>query len=184
MKMILVTVSNEHQNTLLTLKKLLAEKYMPFCYVNGAPTEIPDLGEDYSSVYGYTQTHDTLKLWLYIWKAHDADVRKNGTSQSARCFIDMATVFWNKCMGNVDTVRRIIREATAKRGRNSGPGSLYWFVLLDYILFQAFRHYQHGQMESKLDKFKSFKQYQQERKRISSYQMFLNKLKNSIIGLD
>lgn len=183
-KMVLVNVSDAQRGTLVTLQQLLSTKYMPFCYVDGSEAEIPSLGEDYSSVYGYAQTHDCLELWFLIWKAYDVDVRTNVTPPSCRRFIDLATCFWNKCMGNVDTLRKIVKGARAIRGPDSGPGSLFWFTLLDYIFYQAFQHYQHGQMESKLDDFKSFKQFQQARKKNKSYRAYLRLLSNYIGGLD
>ena len=60
-----------------------------------------------------------------------ADIRVNGTLPSAQHFIDMATVFWNKCMGNVDTVWKVIHFENAKHGADCGLRMLYWLVLLD-----------------------------------------------------
>ena len=119
----------------------MAERYLPFYYDRGSPTVIPELGEDHSSVYGYTQTHETLELWLNIWKAYSNDVIDYGTPPRVRRFVDLPTSFWHQCMVNVDSVRRIVQEAMAKRGRNSGPGSLLWFVLMNYLFFQTFCHF-------------------------------------------
>ena len=83
-------------------------------------------------------------------------------------------------MGNVDAIRRIIREAMAKRGRDSGPGCLLWFVLMDYLFVQAFCHYQHAQIEHRLGNFVSFKQFQMERKRTNSYRSFLKRLQKEL----
>ena len=101
-------MSDEHWHTLLSLQQIMAERYLPFCYSPGSPVVMPDLGEDYSFVYGYTQTHNMLELWLNIWRAYSTDVVEHGTPPRARRFIDLATNFWNKCMGNVDAIRRII----------------------------------------------------------------------------
>ena len=73
-------------------------------------------------------------------------------------------------MGNVDTIRQVIHEAMAKRGRDIGPGSLLWFVLLDYLLVQAFCHYQHAKVEHKLGKFVSMKQFQEARRKNNSFE--------------
>jgi hypothetical protein len=184
MKIVLVEFSKEQRHTLVTLQQLIADKYLSFCYDDQSHAELPELGEDYSSVYGYAQTHETLELWLGIWKAHDADVRLNGTPPAARRFIDMPTMFWNKCMGNVDTVRKVIRDAMPKHGSTCGPGSLLWFVLFDYILYNAFRHYQHGQVESKLDSFESFRQFQHTRTSQTSFRMCLRRLSKYDLGLN
>mmetsp|Transcript_56501 Transcript_56501/g.120005 ORF Transcript_56501/g.120005 Transcript_56501/m.120005 type:complete len:754 (+) Transcript_56501:1863-4124(+) len=183
LKMVLVSVSLEHRQTLLTMQQLLSERHIPFCYVEGAAQNIPDLGEDYSSVYGYAQTHKTLELWFHVWKAYDIDMQEHGTPPSARRFIDIVTVYWNKCMGYVDTLRKTVRQAVAKYGPDCGPASLYWFILLDYVLYQAYWHYIHGQMEHKVAGFKSFKQFQMERHRNTSYRSYLQKLKRYEEGL-
>ena len=83
-------------------------------------------------------------------------------------------------MGNVDTLWKVICGAVAKRGPDSGPGSLFWFVLMDYILFQAFRHYQHAEIERNLDRMVSFKQFQMERRRKVSYRCYLKKLEEEL----
>ena len=84
----LVDFSKEQQHTLATLQQLVAEKYLLLCYDDKSHTTLPELGEDYSSVYGYVQTHETLELWLDIWKAHNVNVRLNGTPPASCCFIE------------------------------------------------------------------------------------------------
>ena len=158
----------------------MAERYLPFCYSEDCPVELPNLGEDYAPVYGYAQTHQTLEQWLNIWRALADDIVQKGTATKIRRFIDLPTSFWNKCMGNVDTLRHVIRGARAKRGPDSGPGSLLWFVLIDYVLYQAFCHYQHAQIEGKLDNFYSFKQLHNDRKKIVSYRAYLTKLLDAL----
>ena len=179
-KMVLVTVSNEQQATLKSLQQILAERYLKFCYDSQAAAEIPELGEDYSLVYGYAQTHECLELWLNVWREFSNDAVKHGTAPKVRRFIDLPTSFWNKCMGNVDAVRRSVREAMAVRGPDSGPGSLLWFSLFDYILVQAHCHYQHAKIETALDRFSSFKQFKMERRRTNSYRSYLRKLLKSL----
>ena len=83
-KIVLVEFSKEQRHALVTLQQLIAEKYLPFCYDDESHAALPELGKDYSSVYGYAQTHETLELWLGIWKAHDANVRLNGIPPAAR----------------------------------------------------------------------------------------------------
>ena len=46
LKMIIVAVLQEQQHTLMTMQKLLAQKHMPFSYVEGVLSKIPDLGKD------------------------------------------------------------------------------------------------------------------------------------------
>ena len=86
-------------------------------------------------------------------------------------------------MCNVDTIRRIIREAMTKRRRNSGPGSLLWFFLMDYLLVQHFCHFQHAQLEHRLGNFESFEKFQNERKRKSSHRAYLMKLQRQLVPL-
>ena len=89
-------------------QQLISKKDLPFCYDKKSRTTLPELGEDHSYVYGYTQAHKILELWLGICKAYNVDVRVNETSPAARCFIGMPTVVWNKYMGNIDTVQKVI----------------------------------------------------------------------------
>ena len=131
---------------------------MRFVYVENAVREIPSLGNEYTKVYGYAQDHHTLELHLLLWRALYVDIMENGTPPPCRRFIDIVFSFWNKCMGNVDIVRKVLKKRMAVRGPDSGPGSLMWFVMFGYTLYNAFRLYQHGQLESQLDSFQSFKQ--------------------------
>ena len=157
---------------------------MPFAYVQDAVREICSLGEDYSNAYGYAQEHHTLELWLQIWVAYNKDLFEHGTPTSCKRIIDVATCLWNKCMGNVDTVRRVVTTARAIRGRDSAPGSLYWYHLLDYILYQAFRVDQHTSIEGAMDSnlIKTHKQFVRTRKRNRSYRGYLYKLQNGLTG--
>ena len=69
----------------------------------------------------------------------------------------------------------------AKRGQNSGPGSLLWIVLMDYFLVQSFCHFHHVQLEHRIGDFESFKQFQNKRKRNSSYRAYLMKLQRHLV---
>lgn len=77
-------------------------------------------------------------LWLKQWHSHQKDDITNGTPPSCRQIIDLPPSAWNKCMGNIDTFCNVLSRAMAKRGPNSGPGSLMWDCLLDYALYQGF----------------------------------------------
>ena len=174
-RMVLVHFSNEQIDALVRLQSSLATKYLGFAHGIDAEAvgELPDIGADFSDAYGYAQEHHTAELWLKLWIAHAKDVEENGTPMTCRRFIDLAYCFWNKRMGNVDTVRKVIRRIKAVRGPDSGPGSLMFLNVLDYTFFNAFRIYQHAQIESKLESFTTFKQLQKARQTISSSPAFL-----------
>ncbi len=171
----LVRFSEEQRNSLVQVQKVLCKTYLSFMSWDNADIffELPSLGDDFCPAYGYTQEHHTGETWLWLLRQYAEDVIKNGTPASCRRLTDLIVSFWNKCMGNVDTVRNVVKEQMAKRGPDSGPGSLTWSNLLDYILYQAFRTYQHGQIESKLDTFVSFKQLQEHKFRSSSFSAYL-----------
>ena len=99
--------------------------------------------------------------------AHECDVLENGTPPACRRLIDQPTSAWNKCMGKIDTIRNVLSRAMAIRGPNSGPASLIWNVLLEYILYQDFCVYQYAQLENKLDQFTTFKQVQKVKQTIT-----------------
>eukprot|EP00984_Skeletonema_dohrnii_P032459 scaffold26691_cov108-Skeletonema_dohrnii-CCMP3373.AAC.1 len=164
-KIVLVHVSAEHRVDILSLQRLLAITYMPFAYIYGALPEIPSLGKDNSKSYGYACEHYTLELHLHLWLEHTKDVLKNGTPPPCRRLIDLMFCYWNKCMGNVDLVRKVIKSREAEYGSNSGPGSLMWFIMFGYSLFNGFRFHQHALIEPRLNTFTTFKQLQVARKR-------------------
>ena len=174
-KLVLVGVSVEHRYELLKFQTLLATKYMPFCYVENHSKDIPSLGTDYSKAYGYAQDHHTLELYLYLWHAHNKDVVENGTPPPCRRLIYITFSYWNKMMGNVDIMRKVLEKRKAVRGPDSSPGSLMWFSLLGYTIYNAFRLYQHAQLERKLKEYKTFKQFQKARQ-LMTYTSFLFKL--------
>ena len=151
---------------------------MQFAYHHPSVKEVPSLGADNSKAYGYAQDHHTLELHLKLWVAHTNDVVQLGTPPPCRRLIDLVFSFWNKCMGNVDVVRKVLRRRRAWRGPDSGPGSLMWCVLLGYALYDAFRLYQHGQLEGQLDEIVSFKQFQKARQKICTFSKYLYKLAN------
>ena len=148
---------------------------IPFAHVDGAVREIPSLGKDFTKAYGYAQEHYTLELYLQLSLAHTKDVLLNGTSTHCRRLIDLVFSYWNKCMGNVDIVRKVLKKRKAVRGPNSGPGSLIWFELVGYTFYDAFRLYQHGQLEQSMQKFSSFKQFQKARQKITfTHRIYFN----------
>jgi hypothetical protein len=100
-----------------------------------------------------------------IWVAYNKDVFEHGTPTSCKRLIDVATCLWNKCMGNVDTIRKVVSRFKAQRGKECGPGSLYWFHLMDYIFYQAFLVHQHSCIEDSIPSMESHKQYLRKRKR-------------------
>ena len=174
-KIVLVRVRGEHHGDLVQFQSMVARKYMPFGYDVNAVKEIPSLGRDNTKAYGYAQDHHTLELHLQLWLAHSEDVLLHGTPPPCRRLIDLVFSFWNKCMGNVDIVRKVLRGKRAVRGPDSGHGSLLWMILIRYTLYHAFCLYQHGQLEINLNKFESFKQFQAARQKIT-FTKFLYKL--------
>ena len=79
-------------------------------------------------------------------------------------------------MGNVDTVRKVVKGTKAVRGPDSGPGSLMWTTFIGYVLYQSFRIYQYAQLHTKLQQMSSLKQLQQEQKQIIMFRGFLFRL--------
>mmetsp|Transcript_15982 Transcript_15982/g.35779 ORF Transcript_15982/g.35779 Transcript_15982/m.35779 type:complete len:490 (+) Transcript_15982:2002-3471(+) len=179
--MVLVNIPSPARDPILELEKSLMDRYMPGVH-DGSQSDFifPSLGEDFSKAYGYAQEHHTLELWFYIWLAHKKDVENNGTPPTIRRIIDIVTSFWNKCMGNVDILRRVVKSARAVRGKDSKPGALFWFTLFDFIFYQAFRIYQHGKIEHKLESFHTFAQFRRERRRNNSFRAFLYELKKEL----
>ena len=151
---------------------------MPFAYnLEAASHEIPSLGSDYSKAYGYAQDHHTLELNLLIWFAHTKDVLANGTPSDCRRFIDLPTCFWNKLMGNVDIVRKMLKKRIAVRGCDSGPGSLLWLETLGYAMYNGNRLLQHTHLEHRLDAITAFKEFQK-RRQAFNHTSFLFKIAN------
>ena len=83
-------------------------------------------------------------------------------------------------MGNVDTVRRILCYHKVKRGRNSGPGSLVWYMIFNYILVNAYKTYMCKVLVDHMDsnRLKSWQQLKMKRKRDISFRNFLDSLAN------
>ena len=81
---------------------------------------LESLGKDHGEEYGYVIEHHTVDFWLHLQVSHDFDVCKKGTPPPCKRLLDITTSCWNKCMGNVDTVRRLLCYHKFKRGRNSG----------------------------------------------------------------
>eukprot|EP00804_Cyclotella_cryptica_P030264 CCRYP_017121-RA/>CCRYP_017121-RA protein AED:0.38 eAED:0.37 QI:0/0/0/1/0/0/2/0/159 len=102
--------------SLRMFQSLVTSKYMSFAYSLNAG-DIPYIGNDYSPAYGYGQEHDTLVLWLNLWIAHECDVIENGTPPACGRLIDQPTSAWNKCMGNIDTIRNVLSGAMTIRGQ-------------------------------------------------------------------
>ena len=134
--MILVNIYIEQRKALSTLQEVLADQFMSFAYnEENFAGVFPDLGKDYSSAYGYAQEHHTVEIWLRLWTEHTKDVIMNGTPASCQRPLDLPTSLWNKLMGNVDTVRNMVKKKNAIRGPNSGPGYLMWYTVFDYIFY-------------------------------------------------
>ena len=137
---------------------------------------MPPIGNNYEYVYGYAQEHHTVELYMRLWKTHDIDVVRNGTPPPFSKIIEATCSGWNKCMGNVDTVRKTLGYHKVKRGSNTKPGFLVWYTFFNYILYNLFRVYSYYLMEKKLGEFVSFKQFQDRRKHMLSFKDFLDDL--------
>ena len=146
---------------------------MPFAYDPNAVREIPSLGDDYSPAYGYAGEHHTAELHLLLWLAHTNDVLQNGTPPPCRRMTEIEANYWNKCMGNVDTVRKVLKKRKAVRGPDSKPGSLMWLGMFGYLDYNAFRLFQIADMEDMLDKFETFKEVQEWRQENITFTKYL-----------
>ena len=60
---------------------------------------------------------------------------------------------------------------------DSGPGSIIWFELFGYALYNGFRLFQHGELDQKIDQFETFKSFQKTRHK-RTFTSFLFKLAN------
>ena len=117
--------------------------------------DVSSLGKDLLDNYGYAIDHHTINLWFRMWKLHDNDVRNNGTPPPCKRVLDITTSCWNKCMGNVDTIRKVLAFHKVKRGSNTGPGSMTFYVLFGYILYNAYCVYIYSMMKDDIDEMKT-----------------------------
>ena len=107
----------------------------------GELLKLDSLGKDYEDEYGYAIRHHTVDLWLRLWMAHDYDVRTKGIPPPCKIISDNTTSFWNKCMGNIDTVNKLACYHKVKGGSNTGLGSLIWYMIFNCITVHAYRTY-------------------------------------------
>ena len=184
-KLVLVKFCSHHLTNLVNFQMWLQEKYLSQLYptnnsLKGDNMDIESLGKDYGEEYGYAIEHHTVDLWLRLWVSHDFDVRNKGTPPPCKRLLDITTSCWNKCMGNVDTVRRLLCYHKVKRGRNSGPGSLVWYMIFNYILVNAYKTYMCKVLVDHMDsnRLKSWQQLKMKRKRDISFRNFLDSLAN------
>ena len=150
---IIVNFSASQREVVKSFQVQLVNKYMKFVHDsedNNGINEFPSLGNDYCEYYGYAAEHHTVELWIRIWRAHWKDVQVNGVPPSCRRLLDSTTSMWNKCMGGVDTVRKVVKGVKARRGSDCGPGSIFWYTIFDYLLYNAFRIYQFAKLEEKI----------------------------------
>ena len=62
---------------------------------------------------------------MRLWKLLDADVAKNGTPPPCWKFLYATINGWNKCMGDVYTIRKTLGFHKTKRGSNTKLGLCY-----------------------------------------------------------
>ena len=58
--------------------------YLKMMYSNDNVNDLklPSVGKDNDLVYGYTQEHHTVELYMQFWKRHDLDVVKKRYSST------------------------------------------------------------------------------------------------------
>ena len=105
---------------------------------------------------------------------------ENGTPSACKRLIDQSTCACNKCMRTLIPLEMFFQEQWLSRvlGPNSGPASVMWYVLLEYILYQGFCVYQYAQLEKKLDHFTTFKQLQKAKQTIT-FRSYLYHMSNA-----
>ncbi len=67
-----------------------------------------------------------MELELRKWLAHTNDIVAFGTPSTCRRLTDLPEIFWNKMMGNMDTVRKVLKKRKVVCGPDSGPVSIMW----------------------------------------------------------
>ena len=73
-------------------------------------------------------------------------------------------------MGNVDTVRKVLGLHKVKRGSNTGPGSLQWYQLFNYIMYNVWRLYSLNAIhKSKIDKINTWTQFRNCKKKFCHF---------------
>jgi hypothetical protein len=151
----------------------LAMRHMPFLFSEGVAGRLPDLGPDKSPPYGYASDHHTAELHFQLARMYRQDVITNGTPPPARRLIAAQSAIWNKSMGWIDVLRKIVKSQRVQNRRDA-PGLLYIGVLLDYCLLNAFRVYQFAVLENKLSEDWTLKQLNKNRADAMTYKLFLS----------
>ena len=172
-RFVMVSVTPTQRADWLTYLAKLATRHMPFLFSEGVPGRLPDLGQDKSPPYGYASDHHTAELHLQLARMYRQDVITNGTPPPARRLIAAQSAIWNKSMGWIDVLRKIVKSQRKHHVRD-GPGLLYIGVLLDYCLLNAFRVYQFALLENKLLESWTLKELNRNRAHAVSYQLFLD----------
>ena len=178
-KLVLLHFNDQFLQAMLSLQSVLAAEYMDYAYVrdNENKKVFSGLGKDYEQEYGYAIEHHTIELYIKLWRRHHFFIIDKGTPPPCRRMLDTSTSCWNKCMGNVDTVRKVLGLHKVKRGSNTGPGSLQWYQLFNYIAYNAWRVYLlHDIHKKKMHKIKTWTQFRNCKKKRQSFRCFLDLL--------
>ena len=177
-RIVLVRYKTHMLTSLLSYQDEMRKQYMNDFYSDEKSNnlQIQSIGEDYDNVYGYAQEHHTVELYMRLWKRHSDDVIANGTPPTIKKVIESSCSTWNKCMGNVDIVRKTLGNHKTKRGNNTKPGFLTWYTIFQYILYNTFRVYTYSLLEKKLNSINSFMQLQDRRKHVMSFKEFLSRI--------
>jgi hypothetical protein len=131
---------------------------------------VPRIAPDGSRVYGYAVEHHTVELYMRLWKAHNDDVIAQGTPPPSARLLPLMASTWNKFMGGVDTVRKVLSGHASKYALMK-PSSLVWMVFFNYLLYNAFRSYQLCRMI--VGQVATYAQFAKLRKDVCTYGDFL-----------
>ena len=72
----------------------------------------------------------------------------------------MSTSFWNKCLGNINALRKVVKSIKLVHGPNIIPGLRLCHTLFDCIFYNEFCIYQYVKLEGKLESIEPLKQLQ------------------------
>jgi hypothetical protein len=173
-KIVIVRITESQANDWLSLLLYFDCEYMRDVLRNGA---LPRLGLDGSRVYAYAVEHYTLELYLRLYASFNADMVALGTPPTCKRMLPIMSSMWNKYMGGVDTVRRVLSGSESQYGSMS-PCSLVWTIFFNYMYYNAYRVYQMAHMD--VTNVKTYVQFCEKRKRVSNFSDFLYELATEI----
>ncbi|GBG29978.1 Hypothetical Protein FCC1311_061982 [Hondaea fermentalgiana] len=102
---------------------------MEFAYVDDNPV-FPDVGTDDSEVYGYARDHHTVEVYLQLWRSHNEDIQRYGTPPPCSKLFPQIVSFWNRMMGGVDIMRKVLSGHKVITSQLN-PNCLLWITFLE-----------------------------------------------------